>query len=281
VNARNPLKWTGGKGKLVPSIRPHLPATFGRYFEPFCGGAALFWALRPERAVLSDANPHLITTYRVIRDDVEALIADLSTRRYDRAEFMATRERLNAGRETDVWRAATFIYINKTGFNGLWRVNGKGGCNVPFGDYDNPTICDADNLRACSAALHSVEIHCRGYEAVEAEAQPGDLVYLDPPYVPESKTANFTSYTAEKFGRDDQERLAAVFRRLVRRGVHCVLSNSDTETARRLYAGFYTVNLSRSGSINCKGEKRQRVGEILVLGGTWYADPASLRAEAV
>jgi DNA adenine methylase len=203
---------------------------------------------------------------------VEALIADLSTRRYDRAEFMATRERFNAGEGSPVWRAATFIYINKTGFNGLWRVNKSGGCNVPFGDYDNPKICDAENLRACWVALEGVSIECSGYASVEARAQPGDLVYLDPPYVPEAKTANFTGYTQDGFDALDQERLALLFRRLVSRGVHCVLSNSDTPTARELYAEFQIVSTSRSGAINSKGAKRGRVGEIVVLGGAWETD---------
>lgn len=275
MKAKPFCKWVGGKGKLAATILPLFPREFGCYHEPFVGAGAIFYALAPTFSTLSDANPHLINVYRVVRDDVEALIADLSTRRYDRAEFMETRARFNAGEGSPVWRAATFIYINRTGFNGLWRVNQSGGCNVPFGDYVNPKICDVDNLRACSAALRGVNIQHAGYESVEAMAQPGDLVYFDPPYVPESKTASFTSYTAEKFYYGDQERLASMFRRMAARGVHCVLSNSDTPAARELYSGFEIVSISRSGAINSKGSKRGRVGEIVVLGGTWEAQTRS------
>lgn len=269
MKARSFCKAIGGKGKLLSSLRPLFPPTFNRYFEPFLGGGSVFFDLEPANAFIGDANRHLINTYRVVRDDVESLIRALSTRTYDRTEFNHTRKLFNDGHGDDVWRAATYIYISKCGFNGLWRVNRSGGCNVPFGKYDNPKIWDAENLRACSSALRSAMVHGADFAWVEHHARRGDLLYADCPYVAASKTANFTSYTAEGFGPHDQVRLVEMLRRLANRGVHWVSSNSDTPLVRELYRGFKIVNLSRSGNVSCKGNGRQRVPEVAVLSGTW------------
>lgn len=268
VEARSPLKWVGSKGKLLGDIIPALPATFGRLLVPFVGGGALPFRLGARGAYLSDANPHLVNVYLVIRDRVEDLILYLQDHRNEKDYYEALKESFNDGYGDEVWRAGAFIYMNKVGFNGLCRYNRKGEFNVPFGDNPKAKICDDENLRACSAALQCVEIVADDFGAAEERAQPGDLVYLDPPYVPESKTASFTGYWG-KWGNDEHEACAALFRRLVSRGVHVLASNSDTPRARELYAGFEIRTLTRANSVNSKASARGGKTEILVLGGTW------------
>jgi DNA adenine methylase len=277
VNARPFHKYPGGKTDLLPVILPLMPRTYDRYFEPFCGAAAAFYALEPAMAHLNDASPEVTTTMRVVRDNVEELISELSNGSYiyDRSVYYSTREHMNGGACTDVERAAAFVYITRCGFNGLWRVNRQGHCDVPFGKYTNPRIVDPELLRSCSLALRGATITCKDFAEAMSDARAGDLVYIDSPYVPTSDTSSFTAYTAAGFEEADHRRLAAAYRALARRGVHCALSNSDTPLTRDLYHGFRIVDLSRVNSINCKGSKRQRVGEILVLSGTWEAPPCS------
>ena len=223
--ARPFVKWVGGKRQLLPRLLPHVPQRFGRYFEPFVGGGALFFSLAPEFAALNDGNARLVRTYRTIRDRVEDVVALLRTYPHDRDFFMSLRAvDIDAG--TDVEVAAWFIYLNRTAFNGLYRVNSRGGFNVPFGRYKNPTICDAENLRACAAILKGASITHGDFEAVVADAHPGDFVYFDPPYVPLTATSDFTSYTAEGFTDADQVRLRDVALRLKAGGVAVMLSNS-------------------------------------------------------
>lgn len=263
------LKWAGGKGKLLDQIVPHLPKSYGRYFESFTGGAALFWHLTPERAVLSDANDRLVNTYQILRDESEPLIAQLSEWRYDLGSFVAIRDGFNSGDMGPIWMAAAFLYLNKCGFNGLYRVNGSGQFNVPFGRYVNPTICDAENLRSCSDALQGVPIVCADYDSVLSSTErpmPGDLVYLDPPYVPEPRKASFVGYVAGGFGDEEQQRLASRFRELADRGVYVLASNSASPRVRELYAGFRMIELTRSGTMNSDPTKRGKVPELLILG---------------
>jgi DNA adenine methylase len=267
--ARPLLKWCGGKGKLLPALRPLFPRAFRRYFEPFVGGGAVFFDLKPERAWLNDANAHLINTYWMVRDCPEELIESLGRMRYEEQEYHARLEWFNTGMGTEVMRAATFIYLNKTCFNGLWRVNQKGECNVSFGKYDNPTICDAENIRACSMALRGVPLWCGDFAQVENVAGPGDFVFFDSPHVPRDKTARFVEYTKDGFGPKDHVRLAELCKRLARRGVHWAMSNADVPLVRELYAGFPVHQVSRSGSVSSNPSKRQRVAEVLVSSGTW------------
>lgn len=271
---RSPLKWAGSKAKLAARILPHFPRAFRRYHELFFGGGSMYFAaaVPPMRAHLSDASPQLIRTWRVIRDDVEALIDELSRADrylYNEAAYGDIRARLNAGVATDVELAAAFVYINRCGFNGLWRVNGMGLCNVPIGDYKAPTICDPETLRGASSALRDAEISCGDFAERESLIEPGDLVYIDSPYVPQPGKASFVGYTKEGFTAADHVRLADMVRRLAERGVYCVASNSDTPDTRALYRGFEIVSLDRSGSINSKASERGRVGEVLILGGQW------------
>lgn len=275
--ARPFARWPGGKGKLLCGIMPALPDKFGRLLVPFVGGGALPFAMPGRVAYISDANTHLINAYVCVRDNVEDLISALGDHKNDREYYQGVRDAFNSGYGDSVWRAGAFIYMNKTCFNGVMRWNRKGEFNVNFGDNPKATICDADNLRACSAALQGVEIVAEDFSGVEERADradPGDVVYLDPPYVPESKTASFTGYWG-KWGDEEHEYVAALFRRLASRGVHVLASNSDTPRTRELYSGFETRTLYRSNSVNSKASARGGKTEILVLGGTWTPRGAS------
>lgn len=268
------LRYVGGKGKLLPDILAAMPEKFGRLLVPFVGGGAIVFALPGRVAYISDANTHLANAYVQIRDSVEDVIAALADHKNDRDYYDGVVEAFNDGYGDDVWRAAAFIYMNKVGFNGLCRYNGSGKFNVPFGDMPNAKICDAANLRACAVALRDAEIEVSDFRAVEELAQPGDLVYLDPPYVPESKTASFTGYWG-RWGNEEHEACAALFRRLVARSVHVLASNSDTPKVRELYAGFEMRELTRANSVNSKASARGGKRELLILGGTWTPRGAS------
>ncbi|MFO0566189.1 MAG: DNA adenine methylase [Polyangiaceae bacterium] len=266
AQARPVLKWAGGKKQLLPQILRRLPAEIETYYEPFVGGGAVFFALAREerfrRAVIGDRNPDLIAVYRAIQEDVEGVIRVLRRFRHTESEYY--RIRALAPRKL-VERAARTIYLNKTGYNGLYRVNRAGEFNVPFGRYKSPNICDERNLRAASSALAQVEIVVADFEEVCARAASGDAVYLDPPYVPLSKTSNFTAYDRHPFGAPEHARLARVFGALQKRGVHALLSNSDTPETRALYREFSLRRVPVARPINCRADARGTIHEILVV----------------
>ena len=270
VVAQPVVKWAGGKSRLLPELFARLPPSWGRYFEPFGGGAALFFALAPERGVLGDANADLVRMYRAIAADAGAVIRKLRShaRAHSVDYYYGARARWNARRAS--WAPATgaaaFIYLNKTCYNGLWRVNRAGGFNVPCGRYTNPPICVPDALLAAHRVLQRAELRCGDYRATVEDAERGDLVYLDPPYEPVTATASFTSYTAHAFGREDQRALAETARQLVRRGCHVVLSNSDTPFIRDLYAGFQLDAVRCPRSINSSADRRGAVSELIIVG---------------
>jgi DNA adenine methylase len=272
--ARSPWKWVGGKGRLLPEIMAAMPETFGRLLVPFVGGGALVFAMPGRVAYISDANTHLINAYRCIRDNVDDVIFALQDHKNDRDYYDALVQAFNDGHGDNIWRAAAFMYMNKVCFNGLCRYNRKGEFNTPFGENPKANLCDADNLRACAVALRGMQIDVADFRAVEALAKPGDLCYLDCPYIPESKTAAFTGYWG-KWTDQDHEDVPALFRRLAARGVHVLASNSDTPRARELYAGFEIRTLTRVNSVNSKASARGGKPEILVLGGTWTPRGAS------
>jgi DNA adenine methylase len=265
------IKWVGGKTKLLPELIARLPDRMGRYYEPFVGGAALFFRLAPKNAVLADANADLIALYTAIAGDVAAVIRRLQHHRaaHDEKHYYAMREKWN--QHHDQWsnaeRAAAFIYLNKTCFNGLWRVNRAGGFNVPIGRYTDPPICVPDTLRAAHAVLADTELRHAGYQSSVADAGRGDFVYFDPPYDPVTPTASFTSYAKDGFGAEDQEELADTARRLVARGVQVMLSNSDTPFIRSIYKGFTIDRVKCSRAINSNAAKRGDVDEVIVTGG--------------
>jgi DNA adenine methylase len=273
--ARPFLKWAGGKAKLAPAILAAAPPAFGRYFEPFVGAGAVFFAMAAEKAtpaVLNDANQELIETFGVLRDSPARLLTELAALAapYLAAEQSERRERYYAARASTPGspeaRAARFIFLNKTCYNGLFRVNSRGGFNVPHGRYKNPRLLDEELLGDCSRALQRADLRAEDFASVCAEAGPGDFVYLDPPYHPLSSTANFTGYTRADFGRADQLRLREAFEDLTKRGVAAMLSNSDHEFVAQLYGasrfGVNTVTMSRA--INSRATARQPIRELLI-----------------
>ena len=266
AEARPFLKWVGGKGQLLGQMQPLLPPAFRRYYEPFVGSAALFFHLRPPGATLTDVNEELIDCYLAVQKHVEEVIEALKRHEYEEGYFYRVRA-IDPRTLPLPARAARTIYLNKTGFNGLYRVNRAGRFNVPFGRYVNPGFRAEEslaNLRACARALRSVKIVVRDFGEVARHARAGDFVYFDPPYVPVSTTSDFTSYVPGGFGAADQERLAAVFARLAAKGAHVMLSNSDTPAVRSLYARFRIDRVMASRSINSKITRRGKVGEVVV-----------------
>jgi DNA adenine methylase len=263
AQARPFLKWAGGKGQLLSQLRPLLPAAHHRYFEPFAGGAAMFFSLAPKKAVLADVNQELIDCYKATRDDVDGVIEALAEHVYEAEHYYRVRA-IDPRSLPPARRAARTIYLNRTGYNGLYRVNRSGKFNVPMGRYTNPLLCDAQNLRACSQALANVVVRRADFERAVEGARAGDFVYFDPPYVPVSDTADFTAYVPGGFGADQQRRLARLFGELARRGVHAMLSNSDTPAVRELYRGFTIHRVLASRHINSRGALRGKVGEVVV-----------------
>lgn len=265
------LKWVGGKGQLLRELGPRIEAvgTFGRYHEPFVGGGALFFHLYSLRrlgrslAYLSDNNQNLLDAYHGIAENVDAVIAALREHEtlHGHDHYYATRAEVPASL---TGRAARIIYLNKTCFNGLYRENSKGLFNTPMGRYKKPLICDEPNLRAVAEALRHAKVERRHFSEVLKHAKPGDLVYFDPPYWPVSSTASFTSYAKDNFTPADQEALAGVFATLVQRGVHVMLSNSDTKPVRMLYAKFQIDTVHANRNVNSDPSKRGKINEVLV-----------------
>ncbi len=259
------VKWAGGKRQIIDELIRRVPKIFGTYFEPFVGGGALLFELQPEKAVIGDTNFELINAYLVIRDKVEELIEDLKRHKNEKEYYYRMRS-LDPETLDPVKRASRFIYLNRTCYNGLWRVNSKGEFNVPFGRHKNPKICDEENLRAVSEYLRraDIKIVCGDYKETLKEAKEGDFVYLDPPYAPVSGTSRFTKYTGKGFSLKDQEELAEVFRELDRRGCYVMLSNSDTEFVRKLYRGYIIERVSANRFINCVAKKRKNHTELII-----------------
>ena len=260
------VKWAGGKRQLLAAIRKHVPETYGTYHEPFLGGGAVFFELSPLRAFLSDSNERLVRSYRGIKNDVDGVIHLLKGYKRNRRFFLKMRK-ADIDRATDAEVAAWFIFLNKTGFNGLYRVNSKNRFNVPYGDNKNAHICDEDNLMACHRALANAEIAHEDFSKVLERAVPGDLVYFDPPYVPLSATSYFTSYTAKGFTNEDQIRLRDIALELKKKGVHVILSNSSS--ARSLYEehgnDFSLSRVLAARAVNSRADRRGKITELLII----------------
>lgn len=267
------VKWVGGKRQLLAQFRKlnlYPPELFdiktGRYFEPFVGGGAVFFDLLPEKGFLSDLNKELVTTYNVIKNDVDGLIASLKKHKTDKEYFMKIRAQ-DPSKLSDLNIASRFIFLNRTCFNGMYRVNSKGGFNVPYGKYTNPLICDEDNLKKVSKALQGIEIKHQDYKEVLKKAKKGDFVYFDPPYYPVSKTASFTSYTAESFLDKEQIELRDTVLELHKRGCYVMLSNSDTPFINKIYSGHKGIRINKveaGRAINSKGSGRGKITEVLI-----------------
>lgn len=268
------LKWAGGKSQLLEQFAPFFPTSISSYSEPFLGGGAVFFHLKARfpkmRAALRDNNAELINCYQVVRDNVKELMLRLDEhlelfRAQGEPYYYEVRQHKPSG---TIERAGRMIFLNKTCYNGLWRVNGKGQFNVPIGSYrpDKVTLYDRANLPAASRALEEVDLAVQDFRKTLAAAHEGDFVYVDPPYYPLSRTANFTSYTQEDFGQAEQEELADLFAAAARRGAKLMLSNSDTSITRHLYARFdlQTRTVQARRAVNCNGAKRGRISELVV-----------------
>ena len=271
------VKWAGGKTQLLDRLDKLIPKAFDRYFEPFLGGGALFYHLARNRqfiAYLSDINQELINVYEVVKSNVEELIDVLTVykKEYYKAPenfYRELRDRFDTENRSSIEKAARLITLNKTCYNGLYRVNSNGRFNVPMGRYKNPIICDSKNLRNASLILGSLESHLyrEDYRKILAnKTQEGDFVYLDPPYNPMTSTANFTGYTGAGFTKNDQECLAKIFKDLDTRGCKILLSNSDTEYVKELYAEYAKniLQVTVRRNINSRASKRLGHTELLI-----------------
>lgn len=262
------IKWVGGKGQLLSSYADLFPTDFNRYFEPFVGGGAVFFHLQPDDARLTDINPRLVGCYRAMRDELDELVEllEVHRQRHDKVYYYRMRSRLNAPRGmSEVQRAAAFIYLNKTCFNGLYRENKRGEFNVPMGSYKNPSVYDLGKLIASSRALQGVELATGSYAKVLEHAEAGDFVYFDPPYVPLNATSSFTNYAKGGFDLKMQIDLAQTFATLARRGCYVMLSNSDCEFVRTLFAGWRIETVEARRNVNSKSSARGKVNEVAVL----------------
>ena len=270
VTPRPFLKWVGGKGQLLEQLQKRLPKSFNNYHEPFLGGGALFFGMyragKIKQAYLSDLNEELIDAYTVVRDNVDALLSLLVTYPHDEDFFYELRGR-DPWAMSRVERAARMIYLNKTCYNGLYRVNKKGQFNAPFGRYKNPKFHDPENLLPVSAALQNVSLKTASFTNVLDNAQERDFVYFDPPYAPLSSTSNFTAYNAAGFSEEAQGELRDVCLQLAERGVHVMISNSSTKVIKDLYKGeAFTMRrgVKARRSINSNATKRGKLSEVIV-----------------
>ena len=268
------VKWAGGKRQLIPILNENLPKSFGTYFEPFLGGGALLFHMLTERngqkCSISDLNSDLVLSYTTIRDRTDALIASLKNheknyQKDSKSYYYSIRE---STPRSQIEKTSRLIFLNRTCFNGLYRVNSKGKFNVPLGKYTNPNIVNEDNLRSVSNILQSSKVHiqCRDFEAVLRDAKKGDLVYFDPPYQPVSDTANFTSYTNKDFTFDDLSRLAELCMDLDSKGCNVLLSNSNSKEVEDMFSTkpWKVTKIRANRSINSNSKKRTGHFELLI-----------------
>ena len=257
------LKWAGGKTQMLGELMPRVPKTYGRYIEPFFGGGALFFSLKPDNAIIADSNPELINMYLQVAHHVDDVIECLQKYENTSEMFYEVRS-LNWQTLPKAEAAARTIYLNKTCFNGLYRVNRSGQFNTPFGKYKNPKICDIDALRLASEALRKADILCGDYILVlEHYAQPGDFVFLDPPYLPISENSDFKRYTKEQFYEDDHVELAKMIGTLHERGCYVILTNSNHPLVHQLYEQYKIEVIQTKRHISCHGDTRK--GEDVIV----------------
>lgn len=257
------LKWAGGKTQLLPELLKRIPKEYGVYFEPFIGGGALYFAISPDQAVIADINEDLVNVYNVVRKNPNELINALSEFKNNKEFYYEVREQEQEGL-SDIARAARLVYLNRTCFNGLYRVNKSGKFNVPFANYANPNIVQSSKILAASDVLHNTDIHHAGFEKVLVKAKAGDFIYLDPPYYPKDVYSDFKRYNKEQFHKNDHERLAQLYNKLDERGCYIMLSNSDTPFTRELYKNWRVDTVYAKRLINKDASKRGEITEIIV-----------------
>jgi len=264
-NSKSPkpfLKWAGSKKWLIPHIKKFIPEHFNKYYEPFLGSGALFFALRPEKAQLSDISKNLINTCIVLREQPETIIKKLKKMPYEETFFYWIRDKFQPRSETS--KAARIIYLNRTCWNGLYRENKSGKFNVPFGRFDNPTICDEDNLKAVASVLKDIELRASDFKEAVTNAQKGDFIFFDPPYITGHQNNGFHAYNEILFKWKDQERLAKVAQELDEKGCYVLITNADNELIRNLYNGFEFSEISRHSVIAADVQNRKKVNELII-----------------
>ncbi len=266
------VKWAGGKQQLIEQFKPLFPKKFNNYFEPFVGsGAVAFYILqryKPKKVLLSDINAELINAYNIIKTDVERLTVELRQHKEyhlaDKPKYYYEIRGVNPNDLPDLEKAARFIYLNKTCFNGLYRVNSKGGFNVPIGSYKNPDIVQEEKLKIISKLLKKTEVNVMNFEKVITKAKKRDFIYFDPPYYPLKKGKSFTSYQKNSFLEEEQEKLADVFRKLHKKGCFCMGSNSDTKFIKKLYKDFNIQFVKARRLINSNAKGRGKINEVVI-----------------
>jgi len=266
------VKWAGGKGQLIEQFKPMFPKKINCYIEPFVGSGAVFFHIiqnfKPKEIIISDINEELINTYQIVKIDVEKLIIELKQHKeYHMAEgkkYYLTIRATNPNNLPPLERAARFIYLNKTCFNGLYRVNSKGEFNVPMGSYKNPDIIQEERLRIASKLLKNVLIKVMSFEKVLDFSKKGDFIYFDPPYYPLKKGKSFTTYTKSAFLEKEQKLLSDIFKKLDKKGCSVMLSNSNTKFIKDLYPKFNINFVQATRMINCNGDKRGKINEVVV-----------------
>lgn len=260
------LKWAGGKRRLVPQILELLPEDYRErsYHEPFFGSGAVFFALSIKKGTINDINEKLMNFYRVVRDNPKELIEMAKPYKYDKDEYYMRRDRFNEEGLDNIEMASLLLYLNKTGYNGMYRVNSKGKFNIPFGRYTNPTIVPIEKIQMASVMLQTVDIKNDDFTYVLLVAEKGDICYLDPPYQPLSKSSSFTTYAKKGFVESDQDRVSRVCKTLDEMGVLFVLSNSSTEENRKRYEAFNISVVQMRRSLNRNVEGRGAIDELLI-----------------
>ena len=258
------LKWAGGKGRLIGKLQKFFPDSYNRYFEPFIGGGAIFFHLNPKKAIINDLNQELINLYEKIRDQPKELMLELDklqTKVDSKGFFLETRAKVPTNK-LDL--AVRTIYLNRTCYNGMYRVNSSGEFNVPFGDMGNPRLYEKKNILACSKVLQRTTILTGDYKKIIRRIRKNDFVYLDPPYVPLSDTAHFTSYTSEKFGKEQQEELLEFCKKVDKKGALFLLNNSENEYTKKLYETFNCKTIKAARNVAARSSSRAPVNELVV-----------------
>ncbi|AJJ58037.1 DNA adenine methylase [Yersinia pseudotuberculosis] len=261
---RSPLKWAGSKARIMPVLRPHLPAG-KRLVEPFAGSCSVMLNTDYDEYLIADINAHLINFYNMARCETNDLINMASSLFFTAntpEQYYIFRNIFNSGNRDELSMAVIFLYLNRHCFNGLCRYNKLGGFNVPYGKYKSPYFPEAEIRFFAEKAKKAIFICCDFSEALEMTL-PGDVIYCDPPYIPASITANFTGYHADGFNNDQQYRLSVLLARAAENGCHAIASNSDTHISRDLYHNFTLHDIVAPRSVNCKGEGRSSVSEII------------------